>query len=304
MERGWYVVQINLPSTKNSYWIGSNGRFQKDTLGGTVIHELIHAIDGKKAARVAPRLAPTRCRMRSSASARWRGLQALVFALALAGCDDGNPAPRGQGRHAYWSTDMSLVKFWRKYADEFKVNPSRPPDFVIPRAYVKTALPYWWPTPKTVPTEARDVTNIVIFLAHDSGEALPVAQGPDDSRFTDGFDRRRYAFVNVYIRPPQLVGIHVDEAPPPRPGAWTPGTPVDDDGYVRTFSPNGLYQISGCLLQPPRADLFCRYSARFTPTMTVHAFFSDYRAMGGLPFAERVLSTIRTTICKYNDCSN
>jgi hypothetical protein len=80
--------------------------------------------------------------------------------------------------------------------------------------------------------------------------------------------------------------------------------PVDEDGIVRVDSPNGLYRISGCKVrggEPPRATLFCTYSALLTPKIGVAAPFSDYRVMGGLPFVERVLSGIREKLCEFSD---
>ena len=69
---------------------------------------------------------------------------------------------------------MSLVKVWYERADP-AISADRPPDFVIPRAYIQLALPNEWPTPRIVPDEVRHVTTLALFLALDSGEALPVA---------------------------------------------------------------------------------------------------------------------------------
>ena len=230
---------------------------------------------------------------------------AIVFALAS--CGESPPAPSGQGPWSYWSTDMSPVKIWYQRRDEF--SGKRPPDIVIPRAYIKYALPYHWPEPRTMPDEAREVTTLALFLAHDNGEALPLAKGwGRDSSNSDGFDRQLYTYFDVYVSPIKLEpGFSKYERPPPRPGAWTPGMPVDEDGYVRVDSPNGLYQIQTCKVkggEPPRATLFCTYTARLTSRITVVAHFADYRVMGGFPFVERVLSMIKKTLCDYNGCTN
>jgi hypothetical protein len=222
--------------------------------------------------------------------------------LLLVSCGETPPAPSGQGKGSYWSTDMSLVKVWYERANP-AISADRP-DFVIPRAYIQLALPNEWPTPRVVPDEVRHVTTLALFLAHDTGEALPVAADKRrNSSNTDGFDRKLYTYFNVNVRPTGRE-VNTFDRPPPRPGAWTPGTPVDDDGYVRVDSPNGLYSIHTCEKEwKPNPEQFCSYAARLTPKIQIRAWFSDYRAMGGLPYAERVLSVIKATICKYNDCT-
>jgi hypothetical protein len=237
-----------------------------------------------------------------STGAMTRVFRVCAIAFALASCGETPPAPSGQGKGSYWSTDMSLVKVWYERADPAN-SADRPPDFVIPRAYIKFALPNEWPTPRIVPDEVRHVTTLALFLAHDTGEALPVAANKRHDSSEYGFDRKLYAYFNVYVNPANRELNRFDR-PPPRPGAWTPGTPVDDDGYVRVDSPNGLYSISTCEKEwKPNPVQFCGYRARLTPKIYVSASFSDYRAMGGLPYAERVLSVIKTTICKYNSCT-
>jgi hypothetical protein len=199
---------------------------------------------------------------------------------------------------------MSPVKVWYERADPAN-NADRPPDFVIPRAYIKLALPNEWPTPRIVPDEVRHVTTLALFLALDTGEALPVwaTKGRDSRNVRYKIDRRLYTSFNVYVNPKNRE-LNRFERPPPRPGAWTPGTQVDDDGYVRVDSPNGLYGISMCEKEwKPNPVQYCGYRARLTPKIYVSAWFSDYRARGGLPYAERVLSVIKATICKYNDCT-
>jgi hypothetical protein len=239
-----------------------------------------------------------------STGAMTRVFSVCAIAFALVSCGETPPAPRGQGKGSYWSTDMSLVKIWYRRGDP-AIRADRPPDFVIPRAYIKLALPNEWPTPRIVPDEVRDVTTLVLFLAHDTGEALPVAANKRrNSSNADGFDRKLYTYLNVYVTSTGRV-LTTLERPPPRPGAWTPGTPVDDDGYVRVDSPNNLYSITTCEKEwKPNPVQFCGYMALLTPKIKVWASFSDYRAMGGLPYAERVLSVIKTTICKYNNCTN
>lgn len=244
---------------------------------------------------------------RSAARQWWRNARlglCGVAGLLLVSCGETPPAPRGQGKGSYWSTDMSLVKIRYKRGDP-AIRADRPPDFVIPRAYIKLALPNEWPTPRIVPDEARDVTTLDLFLAHDTGEALPLAKGQGrEPGSADGFDRRLYTFFQVNVSPTDRA-LTTLERPPPRPGAWTPGTPVDDDGYVRVDSPNGLFKITTCEKGwKPNPVQFCGYMARLTPKIYVWASFSDYRAMGGLPYAERVLSVIKRTICKYNNCTN
>jgi hypothetical protein len=230
------------------------------------------------------------------------GLCGLV-GLLLVSCGETPPAPFDQGKGSYWSTDMSLVKVWYEYADPAN-SADRPPDFVIPRAYIKLALPNEWPTPRIVPDEVRHVTTLVLFLALDTGEALPVwANKGHDSGSVYRIDRRLYTYFNVNVSPTGRELNRFDR-PPPRPGAWTPGAPVDDDGYVRVGSPNGLYSIHTCEKEwKPNPVQFCSYAARLTPKIHIRASFSDYRARGGLPYAERVLSVIKATICKYNDCT-
>jgi hypothetical protein len=229
-----------------------------------------------------------------------------AIAFALASCDR-PPAPPGQGIWSYWSKDTTPVKITFKRKDPVP-GAKLPPDMLIPRAYIKYALPYKWPTPKTMPDVATDLDNLVLFLAHDTGEPLPIAERRIADSDPDGVDRRLYASVEVYYTPTKREpGFTRYEKPPPRPEAWKPGMPVDEDGIVRVESPNGLYQISGCKVsggEPPRPTLFCAYYARITPRITVGAHFADYRAMGGLPFAERVLSVIKKKLCEFSDCSN
>ena len=185
-----------------------------------------------------------------------------------------------------------------------------PPDMVVPRAYIKYALPYKWPTPKTMPDVATDVEvgSLVLFLAHDTGEPLPIAENRIRSSDSDGVDRQKYTSVYVYFSPiKRELGFNKYEKPPPRPEAWQPGMPVDEDGIVRVDSPNGLYLISGCKVrggEPPRPTLFCTYRARLTEKISVAAQFADYRAMGGLPFVERILSVIKEKLCQFSDCTN
>jgi hypothetical protein len=193
---------------------------------------------------------------------------------------------------------MSLVKVWYERADP-AISADRPPDFVI-----QLALPNEWPTPRIVPDEVRHVTTLALFLALDSGEALPVAANKShDSSNEYGFDRKFYTYFNVNVSPTGRELTTLDR-PPPRSGAWTPGAPVDDDGYVRVGSPNGLYSIHTCEKEwKPNPVQFCSYAARLTPKIHIRAWFSDYRARGGLPYAEQVLSVIKATICKYNNCT-
>jgi hypothetical protein len=210
---------------------------------------------------------------------------------------------------SYWSTDMSPVKITFKRADPVP-GAKLPPDLVVPRAYIKHAFPYKWPTPKTMPAVATDaeVGSLVLFLAHDTGEPLPIAESRIGSRVSDGVDREKYTYFQVYVSPiKREPGFDKYEKPPPRPEAWQPGMPVDEDGVVRVDSPNGLYQIHGCKVrggEPPRSTLFCTYSARLTARITVAAHFADYRAMGGLPFVERVLTVIKEKLCAFSDCTN
>jgi hypothetical protein len=238
----------------------------------------------------------------------WRSakLSACAIAFALVSCGDSPPAPSGQGPWSYWSTDMSPVKVTFKRVDP--VPAKLPPDLVVPRAYIKHALPYKWPTPKTMPDVATDVDSLTLFLAHDTGEPLPIAEDRIGARGPDGVDRQKYTYFEVYYsRIKREPGFDKYEKPPPRPEAWQPGMPVDEDGIVRVDSPNGLFQISGCKVrggEPPRATLFCTYSARLTARITVRAHFADYRVMGGLPFVERVLSVIKEKLCEFSDCTN
>jgi hypothetical protein len=241
----------------------------------------------------------------------WRRakLSVCAIAFALVACGDSPPAPSGQGPWSYWSTDMSPVKITFKRVDPVP-GAKLPPDMVIPRAYIKYALPYKWPTPKTMPDVATDVEvgSLILFLAHDTGEPLPMAESRIGSSDPDGVDRLKYTYVQVYYSPiKREPGFNKYEKPPPRPEAWQPGMPVDEDGIVRVDSPNGLYLISGCKVrggEPPRATLFCTYRARLTAKISVAAHFADYRAMGGLPFVERVLSVIKEKLCQFSDCTN
>lgn len=88
----------------------------------------------------------------------WRRakLSVCAIAFALVACGDSPPAPSGQGAWSYWSTDMSPVKITFKRADPVP-GAELPPDMLVPRAYIKFALPYKWPTPKTMPDVATDV---------------------------------------------------------------------------------------------------------------------------------------------------
>jgi len=43
---GTGTAAIDLGEARSLFWMGSNGRFQLEKLGGNVIHELIHALDG------------------------------------------------------------------------------------------------------------------------------------------------------------------------------------------------------------------------------------------------------------------
>jgi hypothetical protein len=239
----------------------------------------------------------------------WRGAKLPVCALAftLVACGDSPPAPRGQGPWSYWSTDMSPVKITFKRVDPVP-GEKLPPDMVVPRAYIKFALPYKWPTPKTMPDVATDVDSLTLFLAHDTGEPLPLAENRIRASDPDGVDRQKYTYFQVYYSPiKRQPGFNKYEKPPPRPEAWQPGMPVDEDGIARVDSPNGLYLISGCKVrggEPPRATLFCAYYAVLTPKITVVAHFSDYRVMGGLAFVERVLSGIKEKLCQFSDCTN
>jgi hypothetical protein len=241
--------------------------------------------------------------------ALWRRAKHGVCALAftLVACGDSPPAPRGQGPWSYWSTDMSPVKITFKRVDPVP-GEKLPPDMVVPRAYIKFALPYKWPTPKTMPDVATDVDSLTLFLAHDTGEPLPIAESRIRDSNPDGVNRQKYAYFEVRYRPiKREPGFNKYEKPPPRPEAWRPGMPVDEDGIVRVDSPNGLYAIGGCKVrggEPPRATLFCTYRAHLTPKISVTAHFADYRAMGGLPFVERVLSVIKEKLCQFSDCTN
>jgi hypothetical protein len=164
---------------------------------------------------------------------------------------------------------MSPVKVTFKRVDPVP-GAKLPTDMVVPRAYIKFALPYKWPTPKTMPDVATDVEvgYLVLFLAHDTGEPLPIAESRIGSSDPDGVDRQKYAYFRVYYNPiKREPGFTKYEKPPPRPEAWQPGMPVDEDGFVRVDSPNGLFKISGCKVrggEPPRATLFCTYDARLT----------------------------------------
>ena len=204
---------------------------------------------------------------------------------------------------------MSPVKITFKRADPVP-GAELPPDMLVPRAYIKFALPYKWPTPKTMPDVATDVEvgSLILFLAHDTGEPLPIAARRFDAANPDGVDREKYTYFQVYYHPiKREPGFSKYEKPPPRPEAWQPGMPVDEDGIVRVDSPNGLYNIHGCKVrggEPPRTTLFCTYSAILTPKITVAAHFADYRVMGGLPFVERVLSLIKEKLCEFGDCTN
>jgi len=241
----------------------------------------------------------------------WRRakLSVCAIAFALASCGDSPPAPSGHGPWSYWSTDMRPVKITFKRVDPVP-GAKLQPDLVVPRAYIKHAFPYKWPTPKTMPAVATDVEvgGLTLFLAHDSGEALPIAEGRIGARGPDGVDRQLFTYFQVYYSPiKREPGFDKYEKPPPRPEAWQPGMPVDEDGIVRVDSSNGLFQISGCKVrggEPPRANLFCTYSARLTPKITVRAHFADYRVMGGLPFVERVLTVIRIKLCYFSDCTS
>jgi hypothetical protein len=90
-------------------------------------------------------------------------LSACAIAFALVSCGDSPPAPSGQGVWSYWSTDMSPVKITFKRADPVP-GAKLPPDLVVPRAYIKHAFPYKWPTPKTMPDVATDVDSLTLFL--------------------------------------------------------------------------------------------------------------------------------------------
>jgi hypothetical protein len=80
-------------------------------------------------------------------------LSVCAIAFALASCDS-PPAPSGQGMWSYWSTDMSPVKITFKRVDPVP-GAKLPTDMLVPRAYIKYALPYKWPTPKTMRTWRR-----------------------------------------------------------------------------------------------------------------------------------------------------
>ena len=105
-------------------------------------------------------------------------LSVCAIAFALASCGDSPPAPpvlrppapSGQSEWSYWSTDMSPVKITFKRADPVP-GAELPPDMLVPRAYIKFALPYKWPTPQTMPDVATDVEvgSLILFLAHDTG---------------------------------------------------------------------------------------------------------------------------------------
>src|ERR1700704_4644341 len=114
-------------------------------------------------------------------------LSVCAIAFALASCGDSPPAPSGQSEWSYWSTDMSPVKITFKRADPVP-GAKLPPDMLVPRAYIKFALPYKWPTPKTMPDVAVDVDSLTLFLAHDTGEPLPIAESRIGARGPGGVD--------------------------------------------------------------------------------------------------------------------
>jgi hypothetical protein len=61
-------------------------------------------------------------------------------------------------------------------------------------------LPYKWPTPKTMPDVATDVDSLTLFLAHDTGEPLPIAESRIGASNPDGVDRQKYTYFQVRYR--------------------------------------------------------------------------------------------------------
>lgn len=219
-------------------------------------------------------------------------LMTLGLLIGLCGCD-AQPTPVGSPGW-YWSKDMTPVAITMERS-MLPPDPKRPPDIVIPRAYVAYAEPYRWDQSDALPDKLTDVKSLTLQIALDTGGPLPLGN----------WARTNYATIDVYFSDePRPSGAY---PPPPRKGAWDGKSEVDFDGYVRVYSPNGLYEILYCGSNgggvPIRKELHCRYSARISPRIEFEASFSDYRAMGGLPYAERTVATIKNVICKYANCT-
>ena len=153
---------------------------------------------------------------------------------------------------------------------------------------MRFAEPYRWGQSEELPDKLINVNGLYLQIALDTGGPLPLGN----------WERTNYAMVEVYIADSPYPSYKYP--PPPRTGAWVPGTDVDFDGYVRIFSPNGLYQISGCGsnggLDPPRKELHCRYrvSIRNAPPFRRKTRFAPVRLPGLLWLPPCVLPSSAT----------
>jgi hypothetical protein len=187
---------------------------------------------------------PTRAGKRARSFRRAAILMSCILALGAGACDSRHSPIPVQGW--YWSTDTTLVHITFK-RQNLPPGTTLPPDMIIPRAYIANADPYNWPNPKIIPERAVDVTSLRLWIALDTGEALPLAEPRLTlHEYPGGLDRTKYAYVEV-----SYGGLREDlpgpqEPPPPRAGAWTEGEEIDKDGYVRVPSEHGLYKIRGC----------------------------------------------------------
>jgi hypothetical protein len=247
---------------------------------------------------------PTRAGERARSARRAAILMSCILAFGVGACDSRHSPIPVQGW--YWSTDTTPVHITFK-RQNLPPGTTVPPDMTIPRADIANADPYNWPNPKVIPEHAVDVTSLRLWIALDTGEALPLAERRLTLRDPYGLDRTKYAIFAVHYG-----GVRDDlpvpqRPPPPREGAWTEGMEIDKDGYVRVRSDHGLWMIRPCRDgggEPPRPDLHCNYHAQLTRKIGVTAHFSDFPAMGRLPFVERNLATIKGVICSFTDCTN
>ncbi len=239
-------------------------------------------------------------------------LQACLLILVsthLSGCcfESGAPGSVAVPALSYYSRQMDKININISTCDAN--NSSKCPQkifatFNIPRGYVLSALPYTRKSYCRLPKETF-VRRITFAISTKDGGPLSRSEHRYVTNTESRYDVNILAITPTGRSSEVMAKIYSK--------AGFDGKKFDNYKYgLKSFNDRYYYGDAGAGIQKiycaatfkkASKGHYCKYTATFVDGLTIRARFVDFRLNGGLDFARKRMTFIKSILCRHLDCS-